>query len=157
MTDHSNFFNLINSSPTLAEKWIKVASEVVTVARENFGVHLDHDDVASIAAARAATLGAHALDDYMDELSGLEKVKARNPTKAKPAKQASREEQKPLPDARTAARKFSEARASGFMPPKDAPMPLDSMSDELKLQFLLTLPPGDARKISLGRKWNLIK
>lgn len=154
---NTSFFEMVSASPTLTEKWVKVAGEVVTTAREKFGVHLDHEDVASITAARAATLGRHDLDDYMDELSALEKVKARNPARAVPAREATREEQKPLPDARTAARKFSEARANGFRPPKDAPVPFDSMTDEQKLQFLLTLPPGDSRKISLGRKWNLIK
>ncbi|WP_333815371.1 hypothetical protein [Tabrizicola sp.] len=137
---NTSFFEMVNASPVLSEKWVKVAGEIVSAARELFGVHLDHDDVASITAARAATLGRHDLDDYMDELSALEKVKARNPAKSKPAKETSPQEQKSLPDARTAARNFAEARANGFKAPK-GPLPIDSLTDEQKLQFLVGLPP----------------
>jgi hypothetical protein len=154
---NASFFEMVNASPVLSEKWVKVASEVVTAARELFGVHLDHEDVASITAARAATLGSHDLDDYMDELSGLHTVKTRHPSKAKPEAKQSTEAQRPLADERTAARNFAEARKNGFKPPADAPQSLDAMSDVQKLQFIMTLPAGDGRKITLGRKWGLIK
>jgi hypothetical protein len=154
---NASFFEMVNANPTLSDRWVKVCAEVIKSGRDLFGVQLDHDDVATLTAARAATLGAHDLYDYVSELSTLEKVKARNPVKAKDTTQITTEAQQPLPDSRTAARNFAQARANGFRAPEGAPVALDSMTDMQKLQYLTTLPPGDGRKITLGRKWGLIK
>jgi hypothetical protein len=153
---NDSFFEMVNANPTLSERFAKVCAEVIQTARELHGVQLDHTDVAMLLSARASTLGAHDLDDFRDELAALDKVRARNPAKAKPAVKTP-DEAPQLDDARVAARKFAEARANGFKSPENAPVPLDEMSDIAKLRYLTTLPPGDARKITLGRRWGLIR
>jgi hypothetical protein len=153
---NDSFFNMVNANPTLTDRWIKVCAEVIQTARDLHGVQLDHTDVAMLLSARASTLGAHDLDDFRNELAALDKVKARNPAKAKPAVKAP-DEAPPLDDARVAARKFAEARANGFKPPEDAPVSPDQLSPVQQLRYLQSLPPGDSRKIVLGRRWGLIK
>lgn len=169
MSDNTNFFNMVNASPTLTERWVKVAETVVTSARELFGVHLDHEDVASLTSARASVLGAHDLDDYMAELQALEKVKARQA----PAKAATKREAPKASDPvaqhhgtagddafaraeeRAATRRFHEARKAGFQPPADAPrFDPAKASDVEKIRHLMTIS-DPSRKIALARAWGL--
>lgn len=169
MTDNTSFFNMVNASTTLSERWVKVAGEVVTAAREMFGVQLDHEDVASLTAVRTCVLGAHDLDDYMTELSALKKVKDRVPTTAKTKVESAQKTEAgvsqrrygtgdaahALAEERDAMRRFAEARAAGLPPPEDAAKhDPANMSDVEKIRFLMAVPDR-ARRMALARDWNL--
>ncbi|SEM91545.1 hypothetical protein SAMN04488103_102432 [Gemmobacter aquatilis] len=165
MSDNTNFFNMVNASPTLTERWVKVAETVVTSARDLFGVHLDHEDVASLTSARASVLGAHDLDDFMAELSALEKVKARQAPQRREAPKASAtvaqhhgtagDDAYARAEERAATRRFHEARKAGFQPPADAPrFDPAKASDVEKIRHLMTIS-DPSRKIALARAWGL--
>ncbi|APX15085.1 hypothetical protein BWR17_03960 [Phaeobacter inhibens] len=174
MTDHTNFNNIIASSPTLAQRWGEITVQVVKHAKEQFGVDLDADDVLRIREARIIALGSGELGDYDDELAALPAVREAQEKAAiasgDPVAQAravaeidrmSPRKVSPDPknfaDAREIERshlnKLTRAREMGVTSVPN-PTPVEEMTEEQKLAAIAEMPP--ATRIATARKWGLL-
>ena len=164
MTDHTNFTNIVNASPTLAGRLAELSEKAIADARAQ-GVTIEPSDVLNIREIRLATMGAP-LDEeaYGHELMALPELsdiarKAAIAAGDEDARAATVSELNKLttdvPHARrtdAAARKLSRARelgvatGSSFEPATDR---------EEKLRMLQEVPDHKTR-LSLGRKWGLL-
>lgn len=165
MTDHSNFVNIINNSPAVAERWAELTEKAITDGREH-GVTLEPDDILNIREVRLAAMGAPLdAETYESELLNLPALSTAARKKAI---------QEGDPDARAAAvadvnrgkdevhhshraahaaRRLSEARELGIA---TAPAEADSVSRNERLEMLKDVK-DPATRVSLARKWKLIE
>ncbi|KZY47591.1 hypothetical protein A3731_07820 [Roseovarius sp. HI0049] len=165
MTDPSNFLNIINNSPSCAERWAELTEKAIADAREH-GVTLEPDDVLNIREVRLAAMGAPLDSDaYQSELLNLpalstaarKKAIAEGDEQARAAAVADvnrgKDDVHHSHRVAHAARRLSEARELGIA---TAPAEADSVSRNERLEMLKDVK-DPATRVSLARKWGLIE
>ncbi|SEK54888.1 hypothetical protein SAMN05421666_1027 [Roseovarius nanhaiticus] len=163
--DHKSFMNIINNSPSCAERWAGLTEKAIADARAH-GVTLEPDDCLNIREIRLAAMGAE-LDSeaYQNELLNLPQLsmaarkkaiqEGDSDIRAAALSDLNRWRENEHFSHRTAhaARRLSEARELGIATPAPAQ---DELSRNDRLEMLKEVK-DPAERLALARKWNLIK
>lgn len=165
MTDPTSFMNIINNSPSCAERWAELTEKAIADAREQ-GVTLEPEDILNIREVRLAAMGAPLdADAYQAELLNLPQLSKAAQRRAieagdEEARAAAVADLNRGKDdvhhshrAAHAARRLSEARELGIATPAPAQ---DERSRNERLEILKDVK-DPATRVSLARKWGLIE
>ena len=164
MTDHSNFLNIIQSSPALSERWSELTQKAIADAREQHGVTITPNDIVGIRELRNAALGApldpEAYASELLESPALSDAARRKEIESgdEDARAATIAEVNRLTDdvnphrrGEAAARKLSRAREMGV-----ATAPAAAPDDRKQKLELLSQIDDHRTRLRMGRQWNLI-